>query len=91
MNFFFSSLNKTFLSYFLPKKLTIKELSKIAADNFFLFFFFYLSKKIRLDVSYKSFAQQMIHMKYQVLFSLKNNVKISMTVVCCSRDWRLKG
>ena len=30
-------------------------------------------------------------MKYQVLFSLKNNEKIFMNVVCCSRDWPLKG
>ena len=30
-------------------------------------------------------------MKYQVLFSLKNNEKIFMNVVCCSRDWRFKG
>ena len=29
-------------------------------------------------------------MKYQVLFSLKNNEKIFKTFVCCSRDWRLK-
>ena len=30
-------------------------------------------------------------MNYQVLFSLKNNEKIFRTVICCSRDWRLKG
>ena len=30
-------------------------------------------------------------MKHQVLFSLKNNEKIFMNVVCCSRDWRFKG
>ena len=29
-------------------------------------------------------------MKHQVLFSLKNNEKIFMNVVCCSRDWRLR-
>ena len=29
-------------------------------------------------------------MKYQVLFSLKNNEKIFMAVICCSRDWGLK-
>ena len=29
-------------------------------------------------------------MKYQVLFSLKNNEKIFMNVVCCS-DWRFKS
>ena len=26
-------------------------------------------------------------MKYQVLFSLKNNEKILMNVVCCSHNW----
>ena len=30
-------------------------------------------------------------MKYQVLFSLKNNEEMFMSVVCCSCDWRLKG
>ena len=42
-----------------------------------------LSKIIWLDVS----------CEYQVLFSLKNNEKIFMNVVCCSRahDWRFKS
>ena len=30
-------------------------------------------------------------MKHQVLFSLKNNEKIFMNVVCCTSDWRFKG
>ena len=30
-------------------------------------------------------------MKHQVFFSLKNNEKIFMNVVCCSRNWRFKG
>ena len=30
-------------------------------------------------------------MKHQVLFSLKNNEKIVMNVVCCSHDWRFKA
>ena len=30
-------------------------------------------------------------MKYQVLFSLKNNEEIFMNVVCCSCDWCFKG
>ena len=30
-------------------------------------------------------------MKHQVLFSLKNNEKVLIHVVCCSRDWRFKG
>ena len=70
------------LSYF---QLTLKALTKIAADDI-LFFYFYLSKKIRLDVSSESSAWQRIHLKHQVLFSLKNNEKIFMNVVCCSRD-----
>ena len=48
-----------------------------------LIFYFYLSKKIRLDFS--------CNLKHQVLFSLKNNEKVFMYVVCCSRDWRFKG
>ena len=46
---------------------------------------------MELDVSYESSARQRIHMKYQVLLSLKNNEKVFMNVVCCSRDWRFKG
>ena len=30
-------------------------------------------------------------MKYQVLFSLKNNEKVLMNVVCCSSDRHFKG
>ena len=48
--------------------------------------YFYLSKKIRLDVSSESSAWQRIHMKHQVLFSLKNDEKIFMDVLCCSCD-----
>ena len=56
-----------------------------------LFLYFYFLMKIRFDISCESFAEQMIHMKYQVLFSLKNNENLFKTVVCgCSRDWRLK-
>ena len=49
--------------------------------------YFCLSKKIRLDFSCE---QQWIHLKYQVLFSLKNNVKRFMSAVCCSRDRPLR-
>ena len=63
---------------------------KIAADDT-LVFYFYLSKEIRLDVSCEASAQQRIHMKCQVLFSLKNNEKVFTNVVCCSRDWHYKG
>ena len=30
-------------------------------------------------------------MKYQVLFSLKNNERVFINVVCCSRDCRFKN
>ena len=30
-------------------------------------------------------------MEYQVLFSLKNNEKVFINVICCSRDWCFKG
>ena len=30
-------------------------------------------------------------MKSEVLFSLKNNEKVSINVVCCIRDWRCEG
>ena len=57
----------------------------------FYYFYFYVSKKIRLDISCKSSAKQRIHMKYQALFYQKNNENLFKTVVCCSRDWRFKG
>ena len=69
--------------------------TKIAADDTLIFFNFL--KKIRLEVLSESSAKQRIHMKSQVLFSLKKkkkkkkNEKIFMNVVCCSRDWRYKG
>ena len=52
----------------------LKRQTKIAADDI-LIFYFYLSKKIRLDISSESSARQRIHMKYQVLVSLENNKK----------------
>ena len=30
-------------------------------------------------------------MKYQVLFSLKNNEKVFMNVICCTHDWPFEG
>ena len=57
--------------------LTLKAL-KNAADDI-LMFYFYLSKNIRIDFS--CLAED----------SLKNNEKIFMNVVYCSRDWRFKG
>ena len=55
--------------------LTLKAPSKIAADDTFIFFYFYLLKKIRLDVSCESSARQRIHMKSQALFSSKDKSK----------------
>ena len=65
--------------------LTLKVPNKNCSRRHFDFYF-YLSKKTRLD-----FSCEMIHLKHQVLFSLKNNEKIFMNVVCCSLDWRFKG
>ena len=33
----------------------------------------------------------MFHTIYQVLFSVNNNEKVFINVVCCSCDWRFKG
>ena len=60
--------------------LTLKvPITTAADDNFFLFFFFYFSEKTSLDISCESSAWQMIHMKCQDLFSLKNKKKFE----CC--------
>ena len=68
--------------------LTLKAPNKKCSRRFF---YFYLLKKIRLDVLCESSALQRIHMKYEVLFLLKNNEDIFMNVVSCSCDWRFKG
>ena len=71
-------------------QLTLKVLSKIAAYNIQISFY-YNSEKIRLGISSKlSTARQMIQMKYQALLSLKNktnkqkkpkNIKMSSAAV----------
>ena len=76
-------------SFLLLLVLTLKGPSKVAADDSY-FFTFYFSKKIRLNVSCESSAEQRIPMNYQVLFALKNDEKVFMNVVCCSRDWCFK-
>ena len=68
-------------------RLTLKEPSKIAADDIFIFYV-YLLKKIGFDVSCESPARLRTHMKYQDLFSPNNNEKVFVNAVCCSRDWR---
>ena len=62
----------------------------IAADNALKFFFFYFSEKLRLNISCESSARQMIHMKYQILFSLKNNninFRMSSAAILLSALW----
>ena len=71
--------------------LTYKAPNKNCSRRHFYFFFLLLSKKIRLDVLCESSAKQRIHLKHQVLLSLKNNEKIFMNAVCCSRDWLFKS
>ena len=66
--------------------LTLKAPNKMATDDI-LIFYCCLSKKIRLDFSCESSAQQRIHLKHQVLFSLKNNEK---NIYEC-RNWCFKG
>ena len=68
--------------------LTLKVPNKNCSCRHFIFYF-YLSKKIRLDFS----CEQRIHLKHQVLKHQisENNEKIFMNVVCSSRDWHLKG
>ena len=78
----FVSLSLDMSTYFLTLKVPNKNCSRQHFN-----FYCYLWKKIKLDFSVES-----IHLKHQVLFSLKkNNEKIYMNVVCCSRDWRFKG
>ena len=64
-----------------------KRQIKITADNTFNFFYFYLSKKITLNVLCASRGLTFI----QVLFSLKNKEKVFMNVVCGSCDQRFKS
>ena len=80
-------MNSSFLNSF--NLLILKVPKKIAADDPFVLLLLSFIK-IRLDVSCESSVWQRIHMKYQVLFSLKNNEKVFMNVICCSLDWRVK-
>ena len=70
--------------------LTLKAPNKNCSRRHFNFLILSF-EEIRIDFSCESSAQQRIHLKHQVLFSLKNNDKLFMNVVCCSRDWRFKG
>ena len=62
------------LIYIFMDNINIKEPCKLQ-QTILQFFYLYLWKNISLDLSCESSAQQRIHMKYQVLFSLKNNEK----------------
>ena len=56
------------------------------------FFYCNLSKNICFDVSCESSAQaEDSHEISSIIFSEKKNEKVVMTVVGCSRDWRIKG
>ena len=68
---------KWFFSGF--KTITLKGPFTTAADDNFFFFFFYFTEKTSLDISCESSAWQMIHMKCQDLFSLKNEKKFWMS------------
>ena len=64
--------------------------TKIAADDI-LIFYFYLSKKVRLDFSGELCLAEDSLETSSLIFSLKNNENIFMNDVCCSQDWRFKG
>ena len=61
------------------KSLTFKELSKIVADDNLTFLLLLFFRKIRLCISSESSARQTIHMKCQVLCSLKNENNNNIT------------
>ena len=53
--------------------LTFKVPIITAADNSFLFFFL---QKISIDISCESSANEMIHKKWQDIFSMKNKLEM---------------
>ena len=75
----------TVASYLQLTVLTLKALNKNCSRRHFNFLRLSF-EKIRLDFSCESSSEQRIHLKHQVLFSLKNNEKLIMNVVCCCRD-----
>ena len=53
-----------------------------------IYYYLIFSEKIRLGIICESSAaQHMIHMKYQALFSLKNNKKKNQNINYCSCDY----
>ena len=67
------------LQFTSPIPLTLKVPNKNCSRRHFISYF-YLLKKIRPNFSCESSAQQRIHLKHQVLFSLKNNEKIFIVI-----------
>ena len=63
----------------------MKTPSKFAADNILIFLNFF-QRKFNL-IFHANHLLQMIHMKCQVLFTMKNYKKKSQNIVCCSFDW----
>ena len=68
-------------------RIILKPPITTAADDnyyysYYFFFFFFFSEKTGLDISCESSAKQKIHMKCQDLFSLKNNKKKILNVLC---------
>ena len=70
--------------------LTLKAPITTAADDNFFIYFFYFSEKTSLDISCESSAWQMIHMKCQDLFSLKNKKKIFRMLSATNFAWGFK-
>ena len=64
---------KHFFCQRIPLSMVLKI--SVAADDTLIFFYFYLSVKLRPDASRESSARQRIHMKRQILFFLKNKEK----------------
>ena len=66
------------------KTLILRILIIIAADDILIFFLLYFSVKIRLVISCESSARQTTRIKWQVLFSLKNNNRMSPATILIS-------
>ena len=70
--------------------LTLRAPITTAADDIHKFYFIAFQRKLNLMFSSESSARQRIHMKNQVLFSLKDKSKIKMSSAAIF-VWRFKG
>ena len=61
------------------------------SSRHFDFFFFIFFREKYHDISCEPYALQTIHMKWQVLFSLKNNNKTSQNIDCYNFAQHFKG